>query len=282
MQEELTMLDYLLKVAPLINQFTQADLGVVVCDTEKWLNYIPARTLNLGIKPGEPVKEGSAAYRAMREKRRVVMEIDGSLYGVPYIAVGVPITDNGGKIIGAIACSENNERHEKILQISKKLDAHFQELIKTTQEISGEAQELSATSQELKAVSEDATIKVESTSSIIDAVKNIAKRTNLIGLNASIEAARVGEYGKGFTVVAGEVRSLSQMTNQSTVEIGTIINSIKSTIKSINAATQTVSEVSIDQAGKISGIYKIIDECGELTENLLKVADSLLGDNLAD
>ncbi len=273
---ELTMLDHLLKVAPLINQISLADMGVGICNLEKWLLYIPAKSLDVKIKAGDPVLPGGAAYLAMQRKEKITMEIDEDLYGVSYIATGLPIYNNEGDVIGAIVTSENLQRQEILFSTAREIQGFLQNIQGSIQEIVAEAQELSATSEELRSVTEDATIKVESTAGILDTVKQISKRTNLIGLNASIEAARVGEYGKGFNVVANEVRNLSQMTNNSTAEIGHIINLIKEAIDSIDSATQMVSEVSQSQAEKLSGINVILEEFGGLAEKLVQAADGLL------
>ncbi|QLE86482.1 methyl-accepting chemotaxis protein [Shewanella sp. Scap07] len=108
--------------------------------------------------------------------------------------------------------------------------------------------------------------------SVLDVIKGIAEQTNLLALNAAIEAARAGEQGRGFAVVADEVRTLAQRTQEATQEIETMIEALQ---KGVNQAVEAM-EVGI---GQVDNANQQTNTAGQALQDIVTSVDNITAMN---
>ncbi|MFY9175275.1 MAG: methyl-accepting chemotaxis protein [Peptococcia bacterium] len=264
------LLEAFVTAVPHIKNVYPRDISMAVADKQSYLIYEKGEEIDLGIKTGDPIKEGSAMDQALKKREKVVTVLDKEIWGNPYKSIAVPIFDEADNVIGGVAAVVNVDNELRLQEIIEQFTTAFEQVNNSVQDISSGAQNLAKVGEKLSAATYATKDNVKKTDEIIQMIREIADQTKMLGINAAIEAARAGEYGRGFAVVAEEIRRLSEQSNASAKEVKDILNKIASSIDSINEQTQETSAVSEEQS---SSTQEIAASMEELTAQLESLAD---------
>lgn len=247
-------------ITPFLKVLYLQDSGIFVCDTEKYIAFEHADSYNTGVCVGDKVKEGSSTHAAMKERKRVVVTIPKEYFGVTYRAVAVPIFDEKDNVIGAIGVSSSIENQLEFRGIIELFSKSFEDVTNNVQEITAGAIHLAKSGERLALSAKTSIANIRESDKIVEMISKIANQTKLLGLNAAIEAARAGEYGRGFTVVAEEIRRLSDSSNISAKQVNKILIDIANEMENIFNETQETSAVSQQQYASTEEIAAVMQQ----------------------
>ncbi len=162
-------------------------------------------------------------------------------------------------------------RSDSISKHSESLYCAIESALESVEELMGSSEELAAIGRNNSDAAERAFQGVDRTADVIQIVKNISGKTNLLGLNAEIEAARSGEYGRGFAVVASEIRKLSVQSSDQAKKVDEIITTLSKEIKEVLENTVATSKISREQAESNELLVNMLEELRQTGQVLIEL-----------
>ena len=242
---------------PYISLLFDDDACIGITDKEKYIYVQQGKNFKLPLKDGDPIVE--EAKPVFETGKPYITEIPKQIVGNDSKCFSFPLYEDN-KIVGLFIVALNLQYKNDIAHIIKELTESMYQISTGIKNVSNEVQNLATMNTNLLNQTNITTAKAKDSDEIINIIKGISSQTNLLGLNASIESARAGEYGKGFSVVAKEIRKLSTTSKESIDKIENIIKEIAGGITSIDSGLDTINGVSQNQSTALKEISASLDE----------------------
>ena len=263
-------LETIVKFAPVLKDLINAEVTIIICDTEKIVEQIVASELNFGEVINKPLEPHDPMIGVLENKKMIVMNVPKEIYGVPFRGAITPLFSKQGDLIGCFSINTTLTNQLNLIEVAGKLTEASEEMSASTVELSGSAEKLKNSIEHLSSSQADMYSQVDSSSKMLDMITSVAKNTRILGLNAGIEAARSGEHGKGFSVVAKEITKLAELSADSANEIRELMQLLKKRVTDIEQIVFETSEISDHQ-------FHAIHEISEAMHQLSHVAEKIEG-----
>lgn len=256
---ERKVLQDFMKMAPYIPSFIDEPVSVAITNKEAFIFNQPCVELPVSFELGKPFPEGNTPSLAMKSGEVMVREVSEKVYGIPFKSYAVPLREDG-EIVGCLLLAKSITIVKNSKKAISDLSGEVGEIATVINEITADVQKSSENTYEVNKLIDELLLETEKMNSILTAINKLSNSTKILGLNASIESARAGEAGRGFSVVAQEIGRLSANTTQAAMEIANMLTSIEAQLKTIGEKSQDTTDTFMQQAASLQQIAASMDD----------------------
>ena len=261
----MSVMQSLVETLPIFHEVFDKEIAITLNDIEtRSVKFVlDGNKLKLHLKQGTIIDD-TPELRRVFQGQTIKMDVPLEMFGSPMHCEMYPVRENG-KVVGALSFIFPAEAQQKVEEYMQNLQVIISDLQLKVTAVAAHSEELSATSEAMTERSRQALENSQRSNEVTDFIKTISKQTNLLGLNASIEAARAGQDGAGFNIVAQEVRKLSSETSTATEQIETSLKTITSNVQSLMESMEQVQMASNEQAELVQQFSEAIEKLSNVS-----------------
>lgn len=261
-------------VMPHIKEILDIDMGIHIGDLNGFLEYSEANGFDLPVKAGLSYPQGDQALTVISSGKQLISTLPPEVLGIAVKGVATPIYQ-GHDLKGVIGVARSLNEEFQAFLMTKELSESIQQTVQATEEIANAANVIQETEQNLADEIIGVMNHAQEIAETLGFIRSIAAQTKMLGLNAAIEAARAGDAGRGFGVVAEEIRKLSDESKKTAEQIQVLTQLIMKSVQAAsNLSGQTLKATS-DQAASTEEILAGIATVSDNTSKLEKYIQQL-------
>lgn len=264
--------------APLLSEMFPEGVFLYMTDLQKVAYRQPSKEFDIPtFQVGRGLVDSDIASKTLRTKQPTIAELDSSIYGVPIYVANYPLFDDDGDkdIVATFGIVIPKKLAEQLRNISNHLNDGLSQMSATIQQLAASASQIHTNEMELNEDIQGITNLSSEVNNVSTFIKKIADETNMLGLNAAIEAARVGDAGKGFSVVAEEIRKLSEHSKGTVPQLKNLTDNINNIVAEASEKSKVSLNSSQEQAAATEEVTASIEEITSMAEELNSIAQKL-------
>jgi len=264
--------------APIVAEMFSEGSTIIITDLQKIIAKKSSKKFDVNsLQINNILLEESMSLKTIKSKQPIIEELEASIYGIPTLQACYPLfdEDNSDEVVGCFAIITPKEAATNLRNMSENLEVGLTGIASVIEELATSASNIHTNELELNKDIEQIINLSEEINEVSSFIKEIADETKMLGLNAAIEAARAGDAGRGFGVVAEEIRKLSEQSKSTVPKIKQLTDSIKSKVNDASERSQISLASSQEQAAATQEITASVEEITSISEELNKIAKDL-------
>lgn len=256
--------------------FTDRTVGFYATDHEKFIMKIDPLNRVHFVTPGQHFAKGGAAEYVLQSGQQMAVELGEEVYGIPLRVASFPVFDDDtGEAVGTFGMVITRHNAEGMKQMAVSFLNGLTEISSAVEQTAASAANINESELRLNQHIEEIGATSAEIINILDSIKSIADETKMLGLNAAIEAARAGDAGKGFGVVAEEIRKLSESSKQTAEQIRQLTHVIEEKIGVARKSSHITVQASEEQAAASQEITASVEELLAVSHKLNELAEQI-------
>lgn len=265
------------RFAPILSQMFPEGVFLCLTDLEKFVKVQSSKKFDISsIKVGDKFESDFLSGEVIKTGKEKEQELDALKFGIPVRNVSFPLIDEDtNDVVGTFSIITPREVAVNLKDMSGNLTENITGISSAIEELAASASQIHTNEQELNSDINKIIKLSEEINEVTSFIESISDETKMLGLNAAIEAARAGQAGSGFGVVANEIRKLSDQAKSTVPKIKKLTDDIKDRVEESSEKSKGSLSSSQEQAAATEEITASIEEITTMSERLNEIARKL-------